>query len=374
MIKLKTLIFETASSAQVCGLGIVDSHGVVHFKQLTDTEVGTKTHSQVGLPVSRDRFRYFDGTVGWTDTPSDPDVKIAVQDFLAKHNYPFKRHMGYFGDTIDENTSMIKLKELLDEAPIDVYQTIGDFSKGSSFTHKPDRMLITHPVAIQRVKNFFKNITEEIDFYFVNTKYARKYMELPRPVDDDFIFNDLKITPDQLVNGKINKDHITVFFTNNKGDERAPMTPWIIAHRFAHVVKNTYAFEEYSEWLNRKLDEILEAYGFKKERYVTYDRNHLLMKKHLCNMLGTFKSARDKNLRNSNEFSFECFAQYIAGGEVKINDLPDRIAMSYSYGRPQYRMVIDKEMRDDAIHELRVDFRYYIENVFTDCVGKTFVM
>lgn len=118
MIKLKTLIFETVSSSQVYGLGIVDSHGVVHFKQLTDAEVGTKTHSQVGLPGARDRFRYFDGIVGWTDTPSDPDVKIAVQDFLEKHNYPFKRHMGYFGDTVDENISTIKLRTFINEAKL----------------------------------------------------------------------------------------------------------------------------------------------------------------------------------------------------------------------------------------------------------------
>jgi len=86
----------------VYGLGVVDLHGVVHFKKLTDDEVGSKTHGQVGLPGSRDRFRYFDGVVGWTDKPSEPEVKVAVENFLAKYNYPFKRHMGYFGDDIDE--------------------------------------------------------------------------------------------------------------------------------------------------------------------------------------------------------------------------------------------------------------------------------
>ena len=44
------------------------------------------------------------------------------------------------------------------EAPIDNYSTIGDFTKGSSFTKKADRALVTHPVAIQKVKDFFKKM------------------------------------------------------------------------------------------------------------------------------------------------------------------------------------------------------------------------
>jgi hypothetical protein len=97
------IVKEINQKTEICGLGVVDSNDVVHFKKLTDDEVGRMTHNQVGLPGSRDRFRYFNGTVGWTDTPSSKDVKIAVENFLARHNYPFRRHMGYFGDDVDEN-------------------------------------------------------------------------------------------------------------------------------------------------------------------------------------------------------------------------------------------------------------------------------
>ncbi len=115
MIKLKSIILEMNPNNGVYGLGVVDLHGVVHFKKLTDDEVGSKTHGQVGLPGSRDRFRYFDGVVGWTDKPSEPEVKIAVENFLSKHNYPFKRHMGYFGDEVDETKSNLKrlVKEIV---------------------------------------------------------------------------------------------------------------------------------------------------------------------------------------------------------------------------------------------------------------------
>jgi len=36
--------------------------------------------------------------------------------------------------------------------------------------------------------------------------------------------------------------------------------------------------------------------------------------------LGTFKSARQKNTRNFYEFSFECIAQFLVTGSVKLND------------------------------------------------------
>jgi hypothetical protein len=287
---------------------------------------------------------------------------------------------------------MIKLKSLLkemnlQEVPIDTYKTIGDFSRGSSFTSKADRALIAHPVAIQKVKNFFSKVQETLDFYFVNTKEARKYTEKGE-VSEEFIFKELNIKPEQLENGEINKDHITVFFTNNKGDERVSMTPWIMAHRFGHVVKNIYPFKhEYVPWLDEKLDAILQTYDVsdprntKGIRYGFYDvgeyssyRKYQLIRKYLCNMLGTFKSARDNNLRNANEFQFECFAQYLNSGTFKVNPLPDYIVTGYSYGRPSKRTARDKDLRDDNIHDLERDLPYYAEQVLTDCVGKIFVM
>ncbi len=103
MIQPKSNLLEVEISDGICGLGVVDAYDVVHFKQLSRNDVETKTHQQVGLPGSRDRFRYFNGIVGWTDAPSSPDAKLAIEEFLAKHNYPFKKHIGYFGDDIDEN-------------------------------------------------------------------------------------------------------------------------------------------------------------------------------------------------------------------------------------------------------------------------------
>lgn len=271
-------------------------------------------------------------------------------------------------------------EENIKEAPIDTFQTIGDFSKGSSFTSKADRALVTHPVAVQKVKDFFKNTTANFDFYFVNTKDARKFTEVGE-VKEDFIYKDLKIQPSQLKDGKINKDNITVFFTNNKGAERAPLTPWIMGHRFGHVVRNLYSWkEELSPWVERLSEYILEDYGIKKthkwhSRGSSVNREYQIAMRHLYETIGTFKSARDKNLRDYFEFHYELFTQYLKDGSIKFNSLPDVLIVGHgSYGSKKQRRLLNRESAEENLDELSRDYHYYAENVLSDCVGKIFVM
>ncbi len=47
---------------------------------------------------------------------------------------------------------MIKLIDLLNEAPIGTYTTIGDFEKGASYKDPRDRASVSHPVTVQKVK------------------------------------------------------------------------------------------------------------------------------------------------------------------------------------------------------------------------------
>lgn len=278
---------------------------------------------------------------------------------------------------------MIRLKNLIDENVIDTLQTIGDFSKGSSFTNKSDRALVTHPVAVQKIKDFFKNTKENFDLYFVNTKYARRYVELGE-VKESFIFDDLKITPDQLKNGEINHDNITVFFTNNKGDERAPFTPWIMAHRLGHVIRRVYTWEkELNPWIDKHLINILNSYGVWQVKYIPSSgggnyasfRRYELAKRHLCETLGTFKSARNKNLRNYGEFNYELFAQYLKDGKITLNNLPDVLLIGHAaFGRKDLRRLKNKKHADESLTELRENYEYHAESVLSECVGKIFVM
>lgn len=283
---------------------------------------------------------------------------------------------------------MTKLKQLMESAinemPIDTYQTIGDFSKGSSFTKSSDRAIITNPVAIQKVKNFFKGTSVDFDFYFVNTKDARQYTEIGE-VKEEFLWDKLKLKPEQLKDGKINHDHVTVFFTNNKGEGRIAMTPWILAHRFGHVIKRIAGFEEMVTFGDTQIQYILEAYGIKKpNRTVFYYRDksesdaiqaYNIAKRKVCEHIGTFKSARDKNLRNDFEFYYEIFAQYLNSGKLTFNPLPESLVLGHAaFGRPKVYRLLDQTMGDDAILNMTNTFPYYMEEVLNGCVDRIFVM
>lgn len=274
---------------------------------------------------------------------------------------------------------MIRLKDLLKEAPLDTHQTIGDFSKGSSFTNKQDRALVTNPVSVQKVKDFFKNTNVTFDFYFVNTKEARNFMELGK-VDEDFIYTKLKISPEQLKNGKINKDNVTVFFTNNKGEERVPLTAWVIAHRMGHVMRRESSWENTLEpWLEERLQKILSLYGVSKPgyemKYVEDMRTYRTALRYLCETIGTFKSARDKNLRAEFEFNYELFAQYISSGKIKLNPLPDVLLIrKINFGKKITRKLDDRQYADSIIEDMYWNYPSYAENVLSSSRGKIFVM
>lgn len=97
-------LFESKSNKEIFGLGSVDSQGVVTFKKFPADYLATMTHQSAGLPPSRDRFRYDDGWVEWTDKP-ESDVMRAVENYLLKRNLPFEKHSSYWGtgDYIDES-------------------------------------------------------------------------------------------------------------------------------------------------------------------------------------------------------------------------------------------------------------------------------
>lgn len=138
------------------------------------------------------------------------DSKSAYQKLLTR-KYPDLSLVDADAKVI-KNAGQITDPSVLAETPIDQFQTIGDFSKGSSFTRKADRAILSNPKAVEKIKDKFSGVEQTFDMYFVNTKEGRKYSEVGE-VEENFIRNELKLdTP-------INRNNITVFYTNNKGDE-----------------------------------------------------------------------------------------------------------------------------------------------------------
>jgi len=286
---------------------------------------------------------------------------------------------------------MIKISELIQEAPIDTYQTIGDFDKGHSFRDKRDRDLVKNPVAIEKVKNFFKNSDYDFDFYFVNKKNVRQYAERGE-VSSDFIEDELGIPLESLKDGKINDNNITVFFVGNSAAEKVPLTPWTIAHRLGHAFGarggNNYAYKAMTDWLDGQFTEILALYNVtprlsKYSNYYSITTNDEAIrlekfnksKAKLYNAIGTMRSARLGQIKRYAEFYHELFAQYLNTGGVKFNRLPNHIVTgTAAYGRKETASTSKADEVNETLEMMERDFQYYAGDALSYASGRIYVM
>ena len=281
------------------------------------------------------------------------------------------------------------VEQVLNEAPIDTYQTIGDFSKGHSFSDKRDRELVVHPVAIKKVKDFFKNTNVDFDFYFVNLKGRRYFAEHGKMSVDKVLKpypDGLGIKPEQLANGRINEDNITVFFVGNSAAEKIPLTSWTIAHRFGHAIRRLEAFEHYSNWLEKQFAEVLKHYNIVKTSPYSSSNSYFgggsrpsinfsKAQANLFNQIGTMKSARDGKIDRPFEFYYELFAQYLKDGKITLNPLGKHILKGHAaYGRKEHAYTKNVEEVNNILNEIIIDFEYYAEDVLGSCIGDVYVM
>jgi hypothetical protein len=282
---------------------------------------------------------------------------------------------------------MIKLTDILNEAPIGTYATIGDFEKGDSYKDPRDRLSVKHPVTVQKVKDMLKNTTVDFDFYFINKPGLRKFAEKGR-VPYEFIFKPLPdglgLTHQELGDRSINSDNITVFFVTNTAAEKIPMTAWTIIHRVGHVMNRTPQFQEYTKWLDTQFDELLALYGkqkvntkyssdnndYKKSR--TFD----LAKGRLFNHIGTMRSAREGKLhRRHYEFYYELFVQYLKDGKITFKPLTKNILVGFGpYGSKTIASAKDLEAAQEKLDMIANTIPYYVEDVLGANVGEIFVM
>jgi hypothetical protein len=282
---------------------------------------------------------------------------------------------------------MIKLTDILNEAPIGTYATIGDFEKGASYKDPRDRLSVKHPVTVQKVKDMLKNTTVDFDFYFINKPGLRKFAEKGR-VPYEFIFKPLPdglgLTHQELGDRSINSDNITVFFVTNTAAEKIPMTAWTIIHRVGHVMNRTPQFQEYTKWLDTQFDELLALYGkqkvntkyssdnndYKKSR--TFD----LAKGRLFNHIGTMRSAREGRIHlRPYEFYYELFVQYLKDGEIKFNPLTKNILVGYGpYGSKTIASTQNLADAQEHLNMIANTIPYYVEDVLRANTGDIFVM
>ena len=277
---------------------------------------------------------------------------------------------------------MIKLKDILNEAPLGTYTAIGGFEKGASYKDPRDRAALNHPVTIQKVKDMLKNTSVDFDFYFVNKPGLRKFSEKGK-VPYDFIVkpypDGLGLNPNQI---EINNNNITVFFVGNTAADKIPMTAWTIIHRVGHVMNRTPQFQDYTKWLDNEFDELLKIYGKSKEstRYGNSDykksRTFDLAKGRLFNHIGTMRSARDGKLsRRYFEFYYELFVQYLKDGKITFNPLTKNLLVGFGpYGSKSIATTQNLKEAQEKLDSIANTIPYLIEDVLGANTGDIFVM
>jgi len=283
------------------------------------------------------------------------------------------------------------------EAPIEDFTHVGDWTKSSSFRHEQDRKLLTNPKAIRKITAQWEKTPVNFNMYFVNnsdgTKSGNSEIGM---VDSSWIAKNLPKTAPFI---DIKPDAINVLFMNNSGSERVPMTGWIIAHRFGHVVsrygyggrggrmeRQVYDFTEARNEIFRVMAYILnDGYGYgsrvpDSESRHTYSNNYEIRNANdkllvaFYEQIGTMRSARTGAIRNEFEFTLELLAQYLLTGRIKFNPIPKR----FSKGRSVHAYFRDNEDDMEYYNQMLTDLadtlKDHFLNLLHTCVGEVFVM
>ena len=284
-------------------------------------------------------------------------------------------------------------KAYLNETPIGDYQTIGDWSKNSSFRDKRDRMLIQNKRTIDMVKKKFGNTDYLFHFYFVNNAMANRVTEeglvKPEWVKErlgDEVYNAL------MTNMEKEDDAINVIFTNNKGAERKNMTAWIMAHRIGHALarergsRRSFAYQQCSDYLIGQLAACMGFYGKSdfpdSEKNLTargWDsrdsqnsrKNQLILLSFIYEV-GNFRSAREKEVRDWFEILNELIAQYLTTGKISFRKAPQRFELRGPKGFSFATQEVDEV--DELLGMLGRDMEYYIDNMLGSVANSVLVM
>jgi hypothetical protein len=264
--------------------------------------------------------------------------------------------------------------------------------------HKDDFGILTNPRGVEKIKEKWAKVPQEIDMYLVRNAKAYKHVEIGQ-VTPDFIERELGIqivdtiaNPHEMNSNQvtINPEAISIFFTNNTGAERMPFTYWTAAHRLGHALRRERAYQEFANHLTEQFAEILrEVYGVNREvtppsRYRSpYGYNPPRFNENafrdFAHAVGTMKSARDKNLRNFQEFTHELFAQHIIEGRIRFKPLPKDFGDRYAWGRrspKNWARVHGKDFEEmsEWLDYLARDLDYYANQALDFALGSIFVM
>lgn len=265
---------------------------------------------------------------------------------------------------------MIVESVILNEMPIRT-KLVGNFTGKEAEEggfDETDRKLLTNPKAIEKITKQWEKTKFNFDVYMVNksSTNSEDYQEIG-PIDLNYLRTELEISPNEIPDPK--PDNITIIFNGNFGDDQVPMTGWVIAHRFGHVMNrdmmNGEGKHEEFQYFNIELKHILDnilggVYGFYFRNITDPGLGEVF------SQIGTMKSARDKRITRGYEFVYELIAQYLLTGTVKLQ-LPKvlkHLGDVYPSDRHMHKMY------NSELSEYEENIVSHIENLIGYYVGK----
>lgn len=246
------------------------------------------------------------------------------------------------------------------EAPIRDLEVHG-MDKPGTFSDV-DRRLLSNPAHIQKIRNQFESQTYDFDLYFINQtghSYLDKWGGFNGAFNDDNSDHTGQSDPaflDTRFGLKLHpkSDTITVVYLSNANEINSiSLTPWIVAHRFAH------ALTENAKTLSPPLRRAMESLPSFAAGNLAPDVPQLGTQLTLAALM-TNRSAR---MGMHSEFREELIAQYLITGTIKLALRPDT---PLAHG-------VDRAYVEKRIGFIGRKIRQNIENILNECVGKIFV-
>ena len=270
--------------------------------------------------------------------------------------------------------------------PLTRYERIGDFDKSHGFRHANDRKILTNPRAIEKLHKRFAGTSVDFEFYMVNLPGYGRFFNNGK-IKKIFLQSKMPQLAEWFdANGWPGNNSINVIYTNNIGNNRFPMTSWILAHRLSHAMAtsfgrtNTNTMAQLFVKYKYCIDNIARYYSYNVTD--VWSRELILLEKNIANNIGTTRAARNHKLTSAHELFHDLFAQYIlTGGVHRLNLPPRQITTRFTYGNPRpkntyYRTNNDtsnvelQKLLDDLVNMLNNGFYEALES----SVGNIYVM
>lgn len=263
---------------------------------------------------------------------------------------------------------------LLVEFPVTKFQKLGRWEPGAPKYgfHSDDIGIVNSPKGEAKIIRKWSNTKENFELYFVRVPRGRTFREQGE-VSSEWLKENLKVDIEP------NLDAITIIYTNNIASERTPLTAWTIAHRFGHAIRRTHEWEYFAKLVQKDLNDMVDSlynrpYYSSRENYA---KQFARIMKVLVTSIGSFKSARDNNLRNQFEFLYELLAQYMTTGKITFRPPPNHIVLRYVYGNAVSSVFAKGEDVRDWHQELMgaaMKYEGALDQVMRSLVGRMFLV